>query len=46
MFMTEQYESEVKHWQSAMHNEGSGENYIMICTPHPNIIGVIKYRRM
>jgi hypothetical protein len=27
--MSEQYEREVKHWQSAVHSEGSGENNIM-----------------
>jgi hypothetical protein len=27
--MTEQYEREVKRWQSAMYKERSGENYIM-----------------
>jgi hypothetical protein len=27
--MSEQYERKVKHWQSAVHREGSGENYIM-----------------
>jgi len=44
--MTEQYEREVKHWHSAMHKEGIGGNYmmrsLMICTPHPIIIRVIK----
>jgi len=33
--MTEQYEREVKHWQSAMHNGGSGENYIMMLYSSP-----------